>query len=355
MNGLRVAVIKLAKEVPELRKHLVPLLQKVGMEFPTEEARKKYMEEHPKADPHKHTVKKDKDKGDKKEGPKPSGKKTKIHDIYSGHPVLQEAFDMVPAKYYDKEEGYSIKPIKDAVKALKKKLRPDQVKDLLLKSEKAYGDATEALSKAHQTEEGWNSPEYKELTDGPHARAMNVWRVVRLLRDEAKEHPKSFGGGKAKLSDNPHLKELGDKSEWTQAKASELMRKLKKQEAGISVPSGPGYGSAKAKQKEIGDAITELSNWQLEDSGKKKDNKTYKKKYSPQVELTMDLHKLTDADADEVKAFKKGKPQSGVKVPPAELLRRFLSKAKPETKERMKGVTPAEFIKMLAAIMEEEA
>lgn len=35
-------------------------LERLGKEFPTEEAREKYLKEHPKADPKKHRVNKDK-------------------------------------------------------------------------------------------------------------------------------------------------------------------------------------------------------------------------------------------------------------------------------------------------------
>ena len=67
MDTLRQAVIKLAKDKPELRKHLIPILRKVAIEFPNEEALKEYMKEHPDADPHNHSVKKEEPK---KEGPK---------------------------------------------------------------------------------------------------------------------------------------------------------------------------------------------------------------------------------------------------------------------------------------------
>lgn len=79
----------------------------------------------------------------------------------------------------------------------------------------------------------------------------------------------------------------------------------------------------------------------------------YTKTYAKPVTEVMDAHDLTDTDAGEVLKFKKDKPV-GKKVSDAELLRRFLQKAKPETRERMKGVTPAEFMKMLGAIMDEE-
>ena len=60
--SMKDVLLKLANENPELRSKLVPLI-KEAMEHPTEEAKKKYLEEHPKADPSNHTVKKD-DEGD---------------------------------------------------------------------------------------------------------------------------------------------------------------------------------------------------------------------------------------------------------------------------------------------------
>lgn len=93
---------------------------------------------------------------------------------------------------------------------------------------------------------------------------------------------------------------------------------------------------------------------------KKKDEKAPEKKapaqskYNNKVQTVMTKHDLTDDDANEVKSFKKKKPDTGTPVSPAVLLQKFLAKAKPETKERMKGVSPADFMKMLGAIMDEE-
>jgi hypothetical protein len=53
--ALREQIIKLAKENSELRKHLIPLL-KTAMEFPTQKALKKYLDEHPDADKSLHKV-----------------------------------------------------------------------------------------------------------------------------------------------------------------------------------------------------------------------------------------------------------------------------------------------------------
>jgi hypothetical protein len=52
---LRESIIKLAKENPELRQYLVPML-KTAMEFPTQGALDKYLKAHPDADKSKHKV-----------------------------------------------------------------------------------------------------------------------------------------------------------------------------------------------------------------------------------------------------------------------------------------------------------
>ena len=85
----------------------------------------------------------------------------------------------------------------------------------------------------------------------------------------------------------------------------------------------------------------------------RKPRKAPAKKWHPKVMEVMQKHNLTDVDADEVKAFKNDKPASGAKVSPSVLMQRFLAKAKPETKERMKGVSPGDFMKILAAIMDD--
>jgi hypothetical protein len=61
MLNMRSKVIKLAHDVPELRKHLVPLLR-TAMEFDTPEALKKYLDDHPAADKSNHSVNTDDDK-----------------------------------------------------------------------------------------------------------------------------------------------------------------------------------------------------------------------------------------------------------------------------------------------------
>ena len=88
---------------------------------------------------------------------------------------------------------------------------------------------------------------------------------------------------------------------------------------------------------------------------KKPEGTAPKKTYKKPVQEVMQAHNLTDDDATEVEAYRKKKPLKphGTKSD-AQLMQEFLAHAKPETKERMKDVTPAEFVKMLGAIMDEE-
>lgn len=175
-------------------------LAKLAMEFPTEEARKKYLQSHPKADPAKHTVKKKdgpakKDDGGKKDqggsgssGGESAGAK-RIHDVYKGvSPHIRETLNSITDKSFDSDRGYSAKPIKDAIKALKSKVTPDEAKSLLSESEKAYSKAIDALSAASKGEGGFSSPEYKGALK-VYNQAQNTMRVFRQLAEDAKEKP----------------------------------------------------------------------------------------------------------------------------------------------------------------------
>ena len=79
-----------------------------------------------------------------------------------------------------------------------------------------------------------------------------------------------------------------------------------------------------------------------------------KKKLNPAVKQVVTKHSLTDEDVEQVEDFKKSKPMRGKPISDAEKMKRFLQHAKPETKERMKGVSVADFMKMLGAILDEE-
>jgi len=72
------------------------------------------------------------------------------------------------------------------------------------------------------------------------------------------------------------------------------------------------------------------------------------------VEPIMDKYSLKEEDAEEMRKFRSEKPDTKVPVPPSVLKQRFLAKASPETKERMKDMAIGDFMKMLKAILSEE-
>ena len=84
-----VRILRLASGMPvgdSDRRILLAFIQKNAIEFPTEDALKKYLEDHPDADPEKHSVQKSKkDEGKKDEGKKDEGLlhklKTKVFSL----------------------------------------------------------------------------------------------------------------------------------------------------------------------------------------------------------------------------------------------------------------------------------
>jgi predicted DNA-binding WGR domain protein len=95
----------------------------------------------------------------------------------------------MPEKFFDKNKGYGVKPVKDAVKALKQKVKAEDVPDLLKESEKLYEDALDAFGES--SKDGFDTPEYKDAR-GAYAKAQNLWRAIRVLAEDAKTKPKSF-------------------------------------------------------------------------------------------------------------------------------------------------------------------
>lgn len=76
--------------------------------------------------------------------------------------------------------------------------------------------------------------------------------------------------------------------------------------------------------------------------------------YGKEVLNVANKYDLEAEDADELRDFKGDKPGAGRKLPDAELMQKFMQKAKPETRERMKGMNIADFMAMYNAIMAEE-
>jgi predicted DNA-binding WGR domain protein len=131
----------------------------------------------------------------------------------------------------------------------------------------------------------------------------------------------------------------------------------------------PKYKDYVEKKRKKGEKPLKKDQWEArvlnkgkpkEDKGEggekiEKAEKPYKKNYPKAVAEVMDKHNMTDDDADAIKSFKESKPRKPKeKLTDSQLMQRFLSKAKPETKERMKGMSPADFMKILGAIMDDE-
>jgi hypothetical protein len=76
--------------------------------------------------------------------------------------------------------------------------------------------------------------------------------------------------------------------------------------------------------------------------------------YGKEVLAVANKYDLEAEDADDLREFKSDKPGGGLKLPDAQLMQKFLQKAKPETRERMQGMSIADFMAMYKAIMAEE-
>jgi len=111
--SLRNAIAKLAKENPELRKDLLPILRKTAMEFDTPEALKKYLKEHPGADKTRHKVVEQKGKGRKPE--KQLSKAEHTHKLPGGTKVRVydnggDSLDRYTVVMDDKDWDTSVNP-----------------------------------------------------------------------------------------------------------------------------------------------------------------------------------------------------------------------------------------------------
>ena len=106
-------------------------------------------------------------------------------------------------------------------------------------------------------------------------------------------------------------------------------------------------------QKAVQEHVSEGSKGKAK-SKSEKPKASFKKNYRPKMESVMTKHELTDDDAKQVIEFSVDRPKKGKPQSPEELKRRFMQNAKPETKERMKNMTPADFMVMLRAVLDQE-
>jgi hypothetical protein len=157
----------------------------------------------------------------------------------------------------------------------------------------------------------------------------------------------STAGGKALSSVGKALESGGDVNPADATKALEMVNNWLKAKHFTK--------SERAEFQAMKKKLTGLSGGKAKGKAAPKEKpKSYKKTYPASATPIMDKHSMTDDDADQVKKWKKDKPFSGEKISDAEKLRRFLAKAKPETKERLKGMSPAEFVKLLAVLTDDE-
>jgi len=155
--SLRNKAIKLAYENPELRDAILPIV--TAKEHATEDARRKYLQEHPKADPAKHTIRTKKPR--KKKGP--SEKDKEILKILDEH---------------DKEQALL------AEKAIAERVKAEQAKS----DERAKARAERAKGKAPPHLEGLS----KHLQD-----AVGKMPTKGMDKEEAYSHPKIKAMAKA--------------------------------------------------------------------------------------------------------------------------------------------------------------
>lgn len=184
-------------------------------------------------------------------------------------------------------------------------------------------------------------------------------QIIRL----AHNHPE-FRGDLLPILTASHDVEAGTYQDYLEKKKKQGKPPMKKDEWEARTNGGQQGGSTPPKKKDApkeeekkdeGKAKKEEPKSEKKDApAKDEPKKSYKKTYKPAVTKVMDKHSLTDDDAAQVKAFKSDKPPTGAPVSPAVLMQRFMAKAKPETKERMKGMSPKEFMAMLAAISDDE-
>lgn len=83
--------------------------------------------------------------------------------------------------------------------------------------------------------------------------------------------------------------------------------------------------------------------------------RTWEKNYRAPAQHVMGAYGLKDEDAEELTKYSRDKPHNTFqKVSPQKLMAEFLRNAKPETKERMKGMSPKDFMIMLRSMTADE-
>jgi len=222
MSDLRKKLIRIAHENPNLRPVLLPLL-KEGMEHPTEDAMKRYLDEHPKAQPKNHRVKGEGDgaakedeggtttKAPEKAAPTPKPKKVDegikvltVKDVpeggsATGTPMSLDNIGDPPAEYETLTGKGSKKLYSDATSDLKgtQKAAKKAAYDVAFTQLQAEGlSETEAASKARKIskkvgkQEMWDAFDKKYLPEfgNPAVHAHQMAQTLGKYADNSVEY-----------------------------------------------------------------------------------------------------------------------------------------------------------------------
>jgi len=188
------------------------------MEFPTEEARQKYLKEHPGADKANHTV-----------------KKSEPHDMSDARGHIKDDMDKMPTSFMDKDRAYNHPAIKGLAKQLAKMPQAQL--------EKQFEHVTRLRRK--MDDDAINAGDHKGPDDSPRekqrAQMESLWRAYNLarqvVRDEGLKHPPEVSRGKylsrSELNKRKPLhRETVEKLKgWAGVGASDPVRKVIKEEA----------------------------------------------------------------------------------------------------------------------------
>jgi len=273
---------------------------------------------------------------------KPIGKEeweSKVLGKGKGTGKLDEGGKEDSKKDYDKDKSHAenTSDTKSKVKSLAQKAKDSGKVETHTETTKSEGKG------------GTN--EHKQTVRAlPNGKAVVTWTDTFTPKGGK---PKAMGSysSLADINDDGSLKMYPktQKKHQTEGEADSAAKEL------VSGQEKGGKGDKKEPKKDEGKKEPKKDEKPKGES-KKEPEKSYSKSYAKPVTEVMDKHSLTDDDADEVKKHK-GKlfnPKAKVRMSDAERFRKFLSMAKPETKERMKGMSPAEFMKILGAIMDDE-
>lgn len=324
-----------------VRNIVARFIAKQAMEHNSPEALQKYLKEHPNADKSKHTVKKP-EKEEK--GKADEGKKDKGGDddkmVRPSSPKKSEELGGELSQW----QGPGTPAI-------------NHVNSYLIGNHPvSKGKVREAIKELEQYKvdakaKGWKGHE-KDIDDTD----VMIGKLRKLVGDpEPKKLPKAIIDMMTEGASNfdKGISEISHAQLSVGDIKSEVIPNIKKILDGDGpMPYNQSRQHVEKLLKALQDHVSDEGGG--ESKGKSDSGKKPAKKRVKAVKDVMQKHDLKDDDADELESFKKRKPDTGKKLTDQQLMQKFLREASPETKERMKGMSVADFKAMYAAIMDEE-